>query len=103
MPDPYRGARAHAACSRDGSTLSIANREQGGAGSAAEELGAFLLRERSRVERRFRRELRARGLDPRDVQLLDELTGLLEERGDQAVKIFGALVETLSAHRFAAG
>src|SRR5581483_487685 len=62
----------------------------------AAELSAFLERERARVTRRLRAELRALGRPPDGAELLvDELARVVAERGEQAPRVFAGIAAEL--------
>ncbi|HZS38951.1 MAG TPA: response regulator [Polyangia bacterium] len=70
----------------------------------AAELSAFLERERARVTRRLRAELRALGRPPDGAELLvDELARVVAERGEQAPRVFAGIAAELGQRQFAAG
>ncbi len=71
----------------------------------AEELSAFLLRERAAIVKRWQRELRSAALAPADfdtalVPLVDELAAMLRDSNDPA-RVFGERLAGRGAQRFA--
>jgi CheY-like chemotaxis protein len=90
-------ARAHASCSLDRWRCGLRL-------SAAQELSAFVERERAAIVRRWRRELRAGALAPPDFDaalapLAERLTRALDE-SDDAPRVFAAELDGRGAARY---